>query len=91
MRLQWAAARRVIWLIAMLLNLLIPAFAGLLRVLRAGQCRSIKPQLLVKSVWAHAGHLFPPYVQCCAAEFLTYLLDRLTLELGEDGGRIVKR
>ena len=65
------------------------AVHGLLRVLRAGRCRSVRPQLLVRSVWAHAGILFAPYVQCCAGEFLTYVLDRLTLELGDRGGRVV--
>ena len=42
----------------------------------------------MQAVWAHSNTLFPPYVQCCAAEFLTYVLDRLTTELG-DGGRVV--
>ena len=56
---------------------LVHAVHGLLRVLRAGRCRSVRPQLLVQSVWRHAG-LFAPYVQCCASEFLTYVLDRLT-------------
>ena len=65
------------------------AMHGLLRVLRAGKCRSMRPQLLVQSVWAHAGGLFAPYVQCCASEFLTYVLDRLTLELGAHAGRVV--
>ena len=69
---------------------LTPAMHGLLRVVRAGRCRVLQPHLLVQSVWIHAGSLFTPYVQCCAAEFLTYVLDRLTLELGEKAGRVVR-
>ena len=68
---------------------LVHAVHGLLRVLRAGTRRAVRPHLLVQAVWTHATHMFPPYVQCCAAEFVTYALDRLTHELGEEAGRII--
>jgi hypothetical protein len=66
------------------------AMHGVLRVLRAGRYASFQPHALMHALWASAGHLFPPYTQCCAAECVTHLLDKLTDELGDAGGAVVR-
>ena len=42
--------------------------ATVLRVLRGGTIKLLKPHLFVNSIWRHEGRRFAPYVQSCAAE-----------------------